>query len=299
MNCNNSPSKIAVIILVFAIFTRLLFNIFYVGINDAPVSDAQDYHQLALNLLYTGTYQSIHRSPLFPFFIAILYKLFGANYFIVRLVLSLLSSFTCLFIYKTTKGLFNEQIALIAMFISAIYWMLFYPCGFLLTETLCTFFLTGAVFFLTKSSRIPHIRYFIFSGIYLGLAALTRAFMLPFFLFLPFWAYVSFKNNRKLALKAFIVLAFTMSLVISPWTIRNYLVFHKFIPITSGGGGVFAGANNPDVLKYFKGGWIRPEKTSIFKEGEINWDKPIEADSVCWKRGISFIVKNPLSTAKL
>ena len=74
------------------------------------------------------------------FFIAILYKAFGVNYFIVRIFLSIVSSFICLTVYKITRELFNEQIALIAAFISSIYGMMFYWCGFLLTETLCTFF---------------------------------------------------------------------------------------------------------------------------------------------------------------
>lgn len=296
-------TKSLLFILILAFLIRVLFNIFFIGIHDAPTSDAQDYHQIALGLLNTGTYHSTFRPPLFPFLIAILYKLFGINYFVIRIVLSLFSSLTCLIVYKITKELFDKQVALIAAFISAIYWMMFYWCGFLLTETLCTFFLMLAVLYLIKSSKNPLLRYLIFGGIYIGLAALTRAFVFPIFLFLPLWAFICFRNNLKLALKACLIVISTLFVVILPWTIRNYSVTHKFIPITSQSGQVFLGANNPEVLKYFKGGWIHPTKSSLFNEAEIkDYFEHLtteEANNLCWKKGISFVLKNPLFTLKL
>lgn len=295
--------KTAFLIFILAFLIRILYNIFYVGINNVPTSDAQDYHQIALNLLHTGAYHSTFRPPLLPFFIAILYKLFGINYFVVRVALSIFSSFTCLIVYKITKELFDKQVALIAAFISAIYWMMFYWCGFLLTETLCTFFLMLAVLYLVKSSTNPLLRHLILGGISLGLAALTRAFVFPIFLFLPLWAFVSFRNNLKLVLKSCTIITLTIFLTIVPWTIRNYLVTSKFIPITSQSGQVFLGANNPDVLKHYNGGWIHPTKSSLFNEAEIkDYFEHLtteEANNLCWKKGISFVLKNPLFTAKL
>lgn len=299
----NAVNKTVFFIVVLAFIIRIIFNIFYVAVNDVPISDAQDYHQTALNLLRTGAYHSTFRPPLLPFLIAILYKLFGINYFVVRVVLSIFSSFTCLIVYKITKELFDKQVALIAAFISAVYWMMFYWCGFLLTETLCTFFLMLAVLYLVKSSKNPLLRYLIFGGISFGLAALTRAVVFPIFLFLPLWAFVSFRNNLKLVLKSCTIIIVTIFLTIFPWTIRNYLVTHKFIPITSQSGQVFLGANNPDVLKFYRGGWIHPTKSSLFNEAEIkDYFEHLtteEANSLCWKKGIRFVLENPLFTARL
>lgn len=290
-------------ILALAFLVRVLFNIFYVGVHDIPTSDAQDYHQIALGLLQTGTYQSTGRAPLLPFMIALLYKLFGIHYFVVRIVLSIFSSFTCLIVYKISKEIFDRQVALIAAFISSIYWMMFYWCGFLLTETLCTFFLTLAVLYLIRGSKNPRLQYFIYGGMYLGLSALTRSFIFPFFLFLPLWAYFSYRNNLKLAFKSCTVITLTMFFIILPWIVRNYSETHGFIPITSQSGQVFLGANNPEVLKYFKGGWIHPAKSSLLNESEIsNYMKnlsPEEASNLCWKKGIRFVAENPLFTTKL
>lgn len=83
----------------------------------------------------------------------------------------------------------------------------------------------------------------------------------------------------------------------------SYLVIHKFTPIVSQSGQVFLGANNPEVLKHFKGGWIRPTKSSLFQKEEIQHYREQlsteEASSLCWKKGIRFVAENPLFTTKL
>ncbi|MEK6645161.1 MAG: glycosyltransferase family 39 protein [Candidatus Firestonebacteria bacterium] len=196
------------------------------------------------------------------------YKLFGINPLVVRVALSIFSSFTCLIVYKIAKEVFDRRSALIAMFISATYCMMFCWCS-LLSETLFTFFLMLGVLYLVKSRNHPNLRYLVFGGMYLGLATLTRAYLFPFFLLVPFWAFVTFKNNLKLTSKACCIVICTMFLVISPATVRNCLVTHKFIPIIGQSGATFLGANNPEVLKYQKGGWIEPYKSGLFKEEEI------------------------------
>ncbi len=298
---NQSTNKTLLLIFLLALTVRILFNIFYVGTTDVPISDAQDYHKIALSLLHTGAYHSTFRPPLLPFFIAILYKLFGVNYFVVRIVLSIFSSFTCLIVYKISKEIFDRQVALIAAFISSIYWMMFYWCGFLLTETLCTFFLMLAVLYLIKSVRAPRMRYFIFGGMCLGLAALARAFVFPIFLFLPLWAYTSFKSNTRFVYKSCVIISLAMFLVILPCTMRNYMLTNKFVPIASQGGFNLLGANNPEILKYYKGGVIHPIKSGLFKKGELNLKEisSAEADQLYWKKGLDFIGKNPFFVIKL
>ena len=296
-------NKPTFLIFILALLTRILFNIFYVGIDDVPVADALDYHQIALNLLNNGTYSSITRAPMMPFLITILYKFFGVHYFIVRIVLSIISAFTCVIVYKIARKVFDEQTALIAAFISSIYWMMFFWSGFLLTETLCTFFLTLAVLYLTKSVRHPSVRHFIYSGVSLGCSALAHALIFPFFLFIPLWSCISYKNNSKLALKSCSIILASMFLTILPWVVRNYTVTGKFIPITTHSGGTFLGSNNPEVLKHFKGGWIHPVKSGLLNENEINTYmnhlSPEDASILCWKKGINFVLKNPLFTLKL
>ena len=57
----------------------------------------------------------------------------------------------------------------------------------------------------------------------------------------------------------------------APWTVRNYVVSHTFIPVATGDGTVMLGAYNNSVLnpnlKYgeFLGSWLNP-LTSVPQE---------------------------------
>jgi 4-amino-4-deoxy-L-arabinose transferase-like glycosyltransferase len=298
-----AADKTVLLIVILAFLIRMLYNIFYIGIYDIPASDAQEYNRVAQYLLDNGIFCQTRKSPLFPFFLAFLYEFFGVNYFAVRIVLSILSSVTCVLIYLIAKKVFNVQVAYIAAFIYAIYWKGFYFCGFLLTETLFTLFLMLFVLYLIKTSREPLLRYFILGGLYFGLGVLARPFILPFFLLIPFWALITFKNNLQLVLKGCGMVIGAMFLVILPWTVRNYVVENKFTLTPPNGGQTFLGSNNPEVLKYFEGGWIHPTRSGLLTQKEISdFVEKLsiyEADKLCWKKGINFVLKNPLFTLEL
>lgn len=85
-----------------------------------------------------------------------------------------------------------------------------------------------------------------FSGILIGCAALTQpGFMLfPFVSLCAMWL-VGLRFSR--AALAFVLMSLTMFLAISPWTLRNYMTFHRFVLISSNGGSVFYRSNNPDA----------------------------------------------------
>ena len=78
-------------------------------------------------------------------------------------------------------------------------------------------------------------------GAAIGVAALARGeglFLLALLAVPVVWR--SGRNGRHLAL-----IVLTAAVVIAPWTIRNAVQFHELVPITSGEGTVFAGANAP------------------------------------------------------
>jgi len=77
---------------------------------------------------------------------------------------------------------------------------------------------------------------------------------------------------------SFILLFFVLTL--SPWIIRNYRVFGKFIPGTTMGGRVFWEGNNP----YSEGGPCRYFPEEIEKMPEA------ERDSMLWNLQNHYIV---------
>ena len=82
------------------------------------VSDAKEYHELGLHLLSTGrypvnTFVSTKRTPLYPWFLAFIYSIFGVKPYVV-LVLQILMNLISLFlVYKISGLFFDRKIAII------------------------------------------------------------------------------------------------------------------------------------------------------------------------------------------
>jgi hypothetical protein len=71
------------------------------------------------------------------------------------------------------------------------------------------------------------------AGIALGLAALTRVAMLPCLMLLAFVSLLRIPRRRE-----YLIVAFSGLLMLSPWVIRNAIVFHEFIPMAAAGSGI-------------------------------------------------------------
>jgi len=102
----------------------------------------------------------------------------------------------------------------------------------------------GIVFYLLLLDRPPRISWWIAYGLFWGVVALTNTtlvLMMPFALaaLLVRWG----RPARKCALAA--ILVFGCALV--PWTVRNYVVFHKVIPVRGNFGAILWCGNRPDV----------------------------------------------------
>ncbi|MDR1988649.1 MAG: hypothetical protein LBQ09_00290 [Acidobacteriaceae bacterium] len=97
----------------------------------------------------------------------------------------------------------------------------------LLSEPLFTFVLLLAVYLWVKHR-------FVGAGVLIGLAVLTRLTLLPWLLVSPLLVL----KRRELG-----VIGVTALLVIAPWTLRNAIQLHRFVPVATAGSGanVFLG----------------------------------------------------------
>lgn len=84
------------------------------------------------------------------------------------------------------------------------------------------------------------------TGAMVGLTALTRPTMGLFVLPAAAWAvWAAAKGTRTRALAGAALLAVGAVAVVSPWTVRNFLVLGRFVPITTSSAEVFWIGNNP------------------------------------------------------
>lgn len=220
------------------------------------------------------------RPPLYPFILTI-FKLLNIDIFGIRLFQVFISTFTIYIIYLIGKETFDEKVGLLSAFVSAIYPFFIFYTGFLLTETLFIFLVTLTVFFILKivenNGKISFK-----SGILLGLGGLTRPILQ---LYLPIVCFhiLNLKENLTLRFKKIIFLFIGFFLSLSPWIIRNFKIFHKFVPGTTMGGWVFWEGNNP----YSKGG-----PCSYFPEGILEIDE-LKRDKLLYKMTLEVIRSNP------
>jgi len=230
-----SKKNILITLLAIAFLTRfglfLIFKPWLPNIQNEVVLlyDAVGYNNLALILLDTFRMKNeILRTPVYPAFIASIYAVVGVKPFIVLFVQIFISVATAYFFYKIAEYLTNTMIAQTGLFIFAVEPTLILYTSFLYSEVLFMFFTMLSLFWLLKGLKNNENKWFILSGITLGLATLTRPagqyLIVVYALLILFYT-----TQKKLRIKNTVILACFFFLSIFPWTMRNYVLYNRFI----------------------------------------------------------------------
>lgn len=194
------------------------------------------------------------RPPLYPAFLALVYFLTGADtnrFFTARLAQAFIGAVLVPLTYTLARRCFtdDERVARRSAWIVAVYPMLvIYPLS-LATENIFFLLVLGSMLALLKAAAslieekksrnsvlsalsvvnlVHRARWFILSGILLGLTALTRSVSLVFAALAVLWVWFVLRE-RKMAL--FVFLAVTA--VTLPWMVRNTLMHHRMTGIES------------------------------------------------------------------
>ena len=191
----------------------------------------------------TGPY---FRPPLYPQFLGIIYRLFGADPWAPRIIQAVLGSLNCGLLFVIGRTAFNRRVGIIAGFAGAFYWSFAYFDAELLSPVLIVFFtLLLVVGLLRASSRGGRALLWLTNGIVLGLSAITRPDILILAPAILAWIVVLCRPVwRRTATYALCFVAGCM-VPILPVTIRNYAVGRDLVMITANGGVNFYIGNNP------------------------------------------------------
>jgi 4-amino-4-deoxy-L-arabinose transferase-like glycosyltransferase len=100
--------------------------------------------------------------------------------------------------------------------------------------------------------RGKNLRAMALAGVLLGVALLTRGVLVSTIPLLLFWLW----RHQLARLKAIAVFGITCGMVLTPWIIRNAVVFGRFVPLSSGLGPVLWGVHNPVTYEERPGGWL-------------------------------------------
>lgn len=221
-----------------------------------------------------------------PAQIVMIYHIFGKNNVKAILIYNIILSTGTIFLFFIIGiKLFNVKIGLFAALLSSINPQFIHYTSWTLTETSFLFLLMLTIYTIIVAYEIQKKSYYALSGILLGLTSYVRP--VGFIILLVLLTFLIL--SKKFKIQNLFVFSIAFLSILSPWIIRNYLIFNKFIPMTTLGGLVFVQGNNWEVYNDKSGGSKFSVAESLVTK---NADKTeIEINNLAFKNGMDFIKK--------
>ena len=171
--------------------------------------------------------------PIFPVIIAILFYFFGNHYFVIYFFNAVLSAGLTIIAFYLGKTVCDDKVGLYASIWTMVYGLYYKWIPFLLKETF-VFFVFALIIYLLFSETKEKItfRFVLLIIIYTIFIHADERYLF----YLPFFSIFIFVLNRHrfktAALKGGLFLLAVILLMI-PWTVRNYVVRHEIMILTS------------------------------------------------------------------
>jgi 4-amino-4-deoxy-L-arabinose transferase-like glycosyltransferase len=222
--------KAGLLIFILALALRLAALAFLPA--DISVGDQPEYLDLARNLRFHGTFSfgtslepSTYRAPLYPLLIAALWWGQKPPVEAVHLCHALLGALVAPLVYAMALRHFGRRAAAIGGLFIAFAPLSIHCVLWVVSETLFVFLLTAGLWRWGERSGFQ-------AGLLLGAATLTRPITL-ILICLTGLAGLILRFNRGVHLRLFL----GAIVVIGPWTVRNAITQHAFIPVQTAGWG--------------------------------------------------------------
>jgi hypothetical protein len=237
------------LVFVTALAVRLLFLFVALplaprivrGFQSAPGMPFDGYHLIALELeaghgfaLPDDGGPTAARAPLYPLFLASLYRLFGPRTGVVLIAHALLGALTCALVMLLGWRLFGRAVGLLAGLLMTFHPTHLWWSQYVLSETLLTLMLTLVALGLASFGKRRSAGSALLAGALLGLATLCNSVSLLFPPVLVVLALFGSAGARLARLRGALLVACAAAAIVMPWTLRNALRFHTLIPVNWG-----------------------------------------------------------------
>lgn len=317
---------LAALIISILFVVRLIFSL---GNDQSLFIDIYSYENSAMEILNHGySTMSAYHPPAYPTFIALCYAIFGQSKIVVYVIQAILASLSLILVFRVAEKLVHPLAGLFSVMACALYIPLTLYSGIFLSETLFLFLLLFGVYTFICFIKKQTYGMMALSAFAFGLSTLTRSINQLFILLIPcflfFLIFILRRGRRKWTReeryerslkgmpikKALISCAVFIGVFIStltPWTIRNAVLFKDFIPVdTLGGLNLLVGNNEYsrglyitfsdeqflDMIKRYTG---REQPLKIkYPNGLVNLN-----DKALKEAGINYILSHPKHFIKL
>lgn len=310
LRLSNKQRNLSCLIFFTALILRLLNIIevsatkpFYKGLLiDAQAYDTWGQQIAGGNIIGKGVF---YQDPLYPYFLGLIYSIFGHNLFAVLILQSIIGAVSTLLVFLIGSRLVNKHVGLIAALLWAFHPTIIFYEGLIMKEGLAVFLILFMVYELTIANESQQYKHWCFAGIALGLSALVRGNILLIIPFMIIWLFFEEKENFLRFSLAFVI---GLLIVIMPVAIRNKLVGGGFVLTTSQAGANFYWGNNENSTGTLLTSpmFVRskpPYEKEDFASEAVRLTGKVMSDSEIsrfWlRKGIEFILQHPRQYLKL
>ena len=304
MPSGDRTKQLLILILVAAVLIRIPVALLMGDqVTELPgIQDQVSYDALARSLLDGRGYSfaknwypftppntpTAHWSFLYPLYLAGTYAITGYHPLTARLLQGAVGgALLCFLVYKIGRRAADENTGLVAAGLAAVYGYLIYYNAALMTETFSVVLILLTLYLSIELKENPTPMRWVGLGLSLGLAALLRQTVLLFAPFLLVWLFMELRA-RGIRWWHFLLPVMIIFLMISPWTLRNYLVYREFLLLNSNAGYALYASNNPNL-----GTNWRNEFVVVPVPEELAGQNEAQLDRALTKKGIEFILADP------
>jgi len=219
---------LAIVLIALALRVAFVFDISDSPYFDYPTLDAYWYDAKAKDVLAgdlvasSGTF----RVPLYIYFLAGVYSIFGHSFMAAFLIHAVLGALTCGVLYLLGKRLFGTLAGVIAGLGFAVYRMALYYIGELVPASILLLLLTGSVYLIVRAVERKSLRDSLLAGVCLGLAFLSRPDIVPFAALTALA--VGFLFRREYGVRIAVAFSAVLICFMLLQGLRNYAIFDKF-----------------------------------------------------------------------
>jgi hypothetical protein len=245
--------------------------------------------------------QRLVHPPGYPILIATVYRIFGQSNAALTWVHLCFNALSAVLLFMIAAELVPQAIAFIAGMLAAISPHLAAHSPVLLPDSLVALPILTAVYLLVRARHKPHYVAIIFAGALIGFSCWLRSNAMLLAPFLGVLIFCTFERSRRWRYAT--VFVFVAILAIAPVTIRNWVLYDRFIPLSLGAGiTLVEGIADYDYDKRFD----MPASDEEGKSKDVKWhNRPdyetglwrpdgIERDRYRFSRGFAVIRANPL-----
>ncbi|MCU1386378.1 MAG: hypothetical protein JWL71_5075 [Acidobacteria bacterium] len=244
------PRRSLWIVCVVAVLHGLFFIWYQHTDWNTQWTDQDGYRRLGQVLAATGKFTrfpdaptfvpEVLRTPLYPMFVAVLYRLFGVHQLSVALMQTVVFAVICLMVYATARRVASERVAVGAAAATALFPAIPYFGALVMTEVLTTLLFTVSMWLALSALTSRGMTRFAWLGVLLGLTTLSR----PVFVLFPFAlaavgliALPVLRVRTRPRVAQWVVMVAAFALTMAPWFGYNYVTLGRFTLSPAGGVG--------------------------------------------------------------